>query len=129
MEKIERICEKMKPDVVFYVDRLDNQGREFQDISVINSITKALGEEIWFNAIVVFTHAAVAPPDGRYGQELRNYPNEFVYACCLVDLVEFLSSRVTDGCILMTNAGTLQSNIQLVFRALSRNQAQTQCFT
>jgi hypothetical protein len=65
MNKVAKVHKKLKPDVVFYFDRLDNQGREFQDMAVINSITEALGEEIWYNAIVVLTHAAVAPPDGR----------------------------------------------------------------
>lgn len=41
--------------------------RDFGDLPLLKSITGALGPAMWFNAIVVLTHAAAAPPDNASG--------------------------------------------------------------
>ncbi len=41
--------------------------RDFGDLPLIKAITGALGGAMWFNAIVVLTHAAAAPPDNASG--------------------------------------------------------------
>ena len=41
--------------------------RDFGDLPLLKSITGALGPAMWFNAIVVLTHAASAPPDNASG--------------------------------------------------------------
>ncbi|GFS29628.1 translocon outer complex protein 120 [Actinidia rufa] len=48
-------------------DRLDMQGRDFGDMLLLRTITEIFWPSIWFNAIVVLTHAASAPPEGPNG--------------------------------------------------------------
>ncbi|CAK9162082.1 unnamed protein product [Ilex paraguariensis] len=64
---VKRFIKKTPPDIVLYLDRLDMQSRDFGDMPLLRTITEIFGPSIWFNAIVVLTHAAVAPPEGPNG--------------------------------------------------------------
>lgn len=44
--------------------------RDQSDVPVLRSLTAALGSAMWFNCILVLTHAAAAPPDGSNGVPL-----------------------------------------------------------
>ncbi|KAG1361930.1 putative Translocase of chloroplast, chloroplastic [Cocos nucifera] len=46
------------------------QSRDYEDVPLLRTITDIFGASIWFNAIVVLTHAASAPPDGSNGNPL-----------------------------------------------------------
>ncbi|KAI0510366.1 hypothetical protein KFK09_010967 [Dendrobium nobile] len=70
LSSIKRFTKKCPPDIVLYVDRMDTQTRDFNDLPLLRSITSVLGSSIWFNAIVALTHAASAPPDGPNGSPL-----------------------------------------------------------
>ncbi|MQL90403.1 hypothetical protein Taro_023002 [Colocasia esculenta] len=70
LASIKRYTKKCPPDIVLYVDRLDTQTWDFNDLPLLRSITSVLGSSIWFNAIVALTHAASAPPDGPSGSVL-----------------------------------------------------------
>eukprot|EP00268_Persea_americana_P067714 TRINITY_DN934_c2_g1_i10.p1 TRINITY_DN934_c2_g1~~TRINITY_DN934_c2_g1_i10.p1 ORF type:complete len:849 (-),score=205.60 TRINITY_DN934_c2_g1_i10:944-3244(-) len=67
---IKNFTKKCPPDIVLYVDRLDAQTRDFNDLPLLRSISTTLGPSIWLNAIVALTHAASAPPDGPNGSPL-----------------------------------------------------------
>ncbi|ERN02206.1 translocase of chloroplast 159, chloroplastic [Amborella trichopoda] len=67
---IKKFTKRCPPDIVLYVDRLDTQSRDYNDLPLLRSITSTLGASIWFNAIVALTHAACAPPDGANGAPL-----------------------------------------------------------
>ncbi|XP_057496033.1 translocase of chloroplast 120, chloroplastic-like [Actinidia eriantha] len=67
LHSIKRFIKKTPPDIVLYLDRLDMQGRDFGDMPLLRTITEIFGPSIWFNAIVVLTHAASAPPEGPNG--------------------------------------------------------------
>ena len=41
--------------------------RDQGDIPVLRAITNAVGAALWFNCILVLTHAAAAPPDSSNG--------------------------------------------------------------
>lgn len=58
------------PDIVLYVDRLDSQTRDHNDIPLLKTITTSLGPSIWRSAIVTLTHGASAPPEGSNGLPL-----------------------------------------------------------
>ncbi|KAG7015271.1 Translocase of chloroplast, chloroplastic, partial [Cucurbita argyrosperma subsp. argyrosperma] len=64
---VKRFIKKTPPDIVLYLDRLDMQCRDSSDMPLLRTITEIFGPSIWFNAIVVLTHAASAPPDGPNG--------------------------------------------------------------
>ncbi|KAF5752024.1 translocase of chloroplast [Tripterygium wilfordii] len=67
LNSVKRFIKKNPPDIVLYLDRLDMQSRDFGDMPLLCTITEIFGPSIWFNAIVVLTHAASAPPDGPNG--------------------------------------------------------------
>ncbi|MQM14635.1 hypothetical protein Taro_047572 [Colocasia esculenta] len=70
LASIKKYTKKCPPDIVLYVDRLDTQTWDFNDLPLLRSITSALGSSIWFNATIALTHAASAPPDGPNGSPL-----------------------------------------------------------
>ncbi|XP_076929897.1 translocase of chloroplast 120, chloroplastic-like isoform X2 [Bidens hawaiensis] len=67
LQSVKRFIQKSPPDIVLYLDRLDMQSRDFGDMPLLRTITDIFGQSIWFNAIVVLTHAASAPPEGPNG--------------------------------------------------------------
>uniref|UniRef100_A0A1D1XYP3 Translocase of chloroplast 159, chloroplastic n=1 Tax=Anthurium amnicola TaxID=1678845 RepID=A0A1D1XYP3_9ARAE len=70
LTSIKKYTKKCPPDIVLYVDRLDTQTWDFNDLPLLRSITSILGSSIWFNAIVALTHASSAPPDGPSGSPI-----------------------------------------------------------
>ncbi|PON78509.1 Chloroplast protein import component [Parasponia andersonii] len=71
LSSVKRFTKKCPPDIVLYVDRLDTQSRDLNDLPLLRSITSALGPSIWRSAIVTLTHAASSPPDGPTGTPLN----------------------------------------------------------
>ncbi|MCD7460918.1 hypothetical protein HAX54_044770 [Datura stramonium] len=67
LHSVKRFIKKTPPDIVLYLDRLDMQSRDNGDMPLLRTITEIFGPSIWFNAIVVLTHAASAPPEGPNG--------------------------------------------------------------
>ncbi|KAK8602044.1 hypothetical protein V6N13_058294 [Hibiscus sabdariffa] len=70
LASIQQFIKKCPPDVVVYVDRLDTQTRDLNDLPLLRSITNSLGSSIWKNALIALTHAASAPPEGPSGSPL-----------------------------------------------------------
>ncbi|XP_027345719.1 translocase of chloroplast 159, chloroplastic-like [Abrus precatorius] len=70
LSMVKKLTKKSPPDIVLYVDRLDLQTRDMNDLPMLRSITSALGPSIWRNVIVTLTHGASAPPDGPSGAPL-----------------------------------------------------------
>ncbi|BBN19159.1 hypothetical protein MPTK1_8g08330 [Marchantia polymorpha subsp. ruderalis] len=70
MASVKRFIKKSPPDIVLYFDRLDMQSRDYGDLPLLRTITDTFGAAVWFNAIVVLTHASSAPPDGPNGLPL-----------------------------------------------------------
>ncbi|CAI0445170.1 unnamed protein product [Linum tenue] len=67
LNSVKKFIKNTPPDIVLYLDRLDMQSRDFGDMPLLRTITDIFGPSIWFNAIVVLTHAASAPPEGPNG--------------------------------------------------------------
>lgn len=70
LNSIKKHTKRCPPDIVLYVDRLDTQAWDFNDLPLLRSIATSMGPAIWFNAIVALTHGASAPPDGSTGTPL-----------------------------------------------------------
>ncbi|KAL2510555.1 Translocase of chloroplast [Abeliophyllum distichum] len=70
LSSVKKFTKKSSPDVVLYVDRLDAQTRDLNDLPLLRTVTSSLGPSIWRSAIVTLTHAASAPPDGPSGTPL-----------------------------------------------------------
>ncbi|KAF7145964.1 hypothetical protein RHSIM_Rhsim04G0222800 [Rhododendron simsii] len=67
---IRKLTERFPPDVVLYIDRLDTQTKDLDDLPLLRSITSLLGSSIWDKSIITLTHAASNPPDGTTGLPL-----------------------------------------------------------
>ncbi|XP_074268536.1 translocase of chloroplast 159, chloroplastic-like isoform X2 [Silene latifolia] len=67
LASVKKLTNKYPPDVMFYVDRLDSQTRDLNDLPLLKTITNSLGASIWRNAIITLTHASSAPPDSQSG--------------------------------------------------------------
>ncbi|WOH12992.1 hypothetical protein DCAR_0832501 [Daucus carota subsp. sativus] len=70
LKSIGRFTKKIPPDVVIYVDRLDMQSQDFNDLLLLRSITSSLGPSVWHKTIITLTHAASTPLDGPSGVPL-----------------------------------------------------------
>jgi Toc86/159 family protein import component len=70
LARVKSITKKCPPDIVLYIDRIDTQTRDLNDLPLLRTITSVLGSSIWFNAIVALTHAGLAPPEGPNGSPL-----------------------------------------------------------
>ncbi|XP_010456019.1 PREDICTED: translocase of chloroplast 159, chloroplastic isoform X1 [Camelina sativa] len=70
LSSVKKVMKKCPPDIVLYVDRLDTQTRDLNNLPLLKTVTASLGSSIWKNAIVTLTHAASAPPDGPSGTPL-----------------------------------------------------------
>lgn len=70
MRSVKKYIRNSSPDIVLYFDRLDMQSRDNGDLPLIRTITDVFGTALWFNAIVILTHASSAPPDGPNGVSL-----------------------------------------------------------
>ncbi|MED6106481.1 hypothetical protein PIB30_005114 [Stylosanthes scabra] len=71
LSSIKRHMKKFPPDVILYIDRVDAQSRDLNDLPMLKSITSYLGPSIWQHAILTLTHAAASPLDGPSGSPLR----------------------------------------------------------
>ncbi|XP_050265487.1 translocase of chloroplast 159, chloroplastic [Quercus robur] len=71
LSSVKKLTKNCPPDIVLYVDRLDAQTRDLNDLPLLRSISSSLGSSIWRSAIITLTHAASAPPDGPSGSPLR----------------------------------------------------------
>lgn len=67
---IKKLMKKFSPDVILYIDRLDLQTRDLNDLPLLRSVNNYLGSSIWSKTILTLTHAASAPPEGPSGHVL-----------------------------------------------------------
>ncbi|KAL3626515.1 hypothetical protein CASFOL_030064 [Castilleja foliolosa] len=64
LSSIKKVMQKSPPDFILYVDRLDADFSNLNDLPLMKLITSFLGSSIWKKSILVFTHANLALPDG-----------------------------------------------------------------
>ncbi|KAL8100954.1 translocase of chloroplast 101, chloroplastic-like [Apium graveolens] len=67
LSSVKKITKKTPLDSVLYVDRLDAQTGDLDDLHLLQTIDTSLGSSFLQTAIVTLTHAASAPPEGPYG--------------------------------------------------------------
>ncbi|KAJ1395348.1 P-loop containing nucleoside triphosphate hydrolase [Sesbania bispinosa] len=70
LSSVKRYMKKFPLDVILYIDRVDAQTRDLNDLPILRSITSALSPSIWQDAILTLTHAASTPLDGPSGSPL-----------------------------------------------------------
>mmetsp|Transcript_1681 Transcript_1681/g.5895 ORF Transcript_1681/g.5895 Transcript_1681/m.5895 type:complete len:965 (+) Transcript_1681:133-3027(+) len=69
LKKVKSITRSRPPDIVLYFDRLDvPSSSPAADLPLLKAVTRFFGNAVWFNAIVVLTHGATAPPEQPNGQ-------------------------------------------------------------
>ncbi|CAI8610649.1 unnamed protein product [Vicia faba] len=70
LSSVKRYMKKFPLDVILYVDRVDFQTTDLDDIPILRSITNSLGPSIWQHVILTLTHAVSTPLDGPLGSPL-----------------------------------------------------------
>ncbi|CAN1164437.1 Translocase of chloroplast 159, chloroplastic [Linum perenne] len=70
LASVKKLIKKYPPDVVLYIDRLDDLSSDQTDVTLLSEVTKSLTSSVWENAIVVLTHASSLPPEGPSGLPL-----------------------------------------------------------
>ncbi|KAK2358279.1 translocase of chloroplast 159, chloroplastic [Trifolium repens] len=70
LSSVKRYMKKFPLDVILYVDRVDIQTTDLNDLPILRTITSALGPSIWQHTILTLTHAA-STLDGPSGSPLR----------------------------------------------------------
>ncbi|XP_020241766.1 translocase of chloroplast 159, chloroplastic-like isoform X2 [Asparagus officinalis] len=88
LSSLKKYMKKYPPDVVLYMDRLDIQTRDFNDLPLLRTVTSTLGPSIWSNAIIVLTHASTAPPEGLDGRPLS-------YETCIEERSYVIQQSIT----------------------------------
>uniref|UniRef100_A0A803MPA5 AIG1-type G domain-containing protein n=1 Tax=Chenopodium quinoa TaxID=63459 RepID=A0A803MPA5_CHEQI len=70
LASVKKFTKRYPPDLTLYVDRLDSQTRDLNDLPMLRTISNSLGSSIWRSTILTLTHAACAPPDGPTGTSI-----------------------------------------------------------
>lgn len=70
LSSIKKRMKKSPPDVILYVDRLDTQRGDLNDLPLLRLVNSCLGSSIWRKCVVAFTHGTSVPPDGPNGYPL-----------------------------------------------------------
>ncbi|XP_040377602.1 translocase of chloroplast 101, chloroplastic-like [Oryza brachyantha] len=70
LNSVKKYIKRCPPDVVLYVDRIDTQRQDANNLSLLRCITSVLGP-IWSKTIITLTHSAAAPPEGPSGTPLN----------------------------------------------------------
>ncbi|XP_042508280.1 translocase of chloroplast 90, chloroplastic [Macadamia integrifolia] len=113
MFSVKRFIRKSPPDVVLYFERLDLINMGYSDFPLLKLITDVFGPAIWFNTILVMTHASSALPEGPNGYPVSY--DSFVAQC--TNLVQHYihqavsDSRLDNPVLLVENHPQCRTNI------------------
>ncbi|KAJ8421282.1 hypothetical protein Cgig2_023854 [Carnegiea gigantea] len=81
LASVKKFTKKYPPNVLLYVDRLDSQSRDLNDVPMLKTITNSLGSSIWRSTVVTLTHASCTPPDGFSYEVFVAQRNRVVHHC------------------------------------------------
>ncbi|KAK2412055.1 translocase of chloroplast 159, chloroplastic [Trifolium repens] len=70
LSSVKRYMKKFPLDIILYVDRVDIQTTDLNDLPILQTITSTLGPSIWQHTILTLTHAASTSLDGPSGSPL-----------------------------------------------------------
>lgn len=109
---VKRYVRKSPPDVILYFERLDLINVDYSDFPLLKLIGEVFGPAVWFNTILVMTHASSALPEGPNGYPV-NYES-FVSRCTEV-VQHYIHQAVSDTklenpVILVDNHSRCRSN-------------------
>lgn len=94
MLSIKRYIQKSPPDVVLYLERLDTMSKGYSDFSLLRLITDVFESTIWFNTILVMTHAAAVLPEGPNGITISY---ESYVSSCTDMLQHYIQMAISDA--------------------------------
>ncbi|XP_043703912.1 translocase of chloroplast 90, chloroplastic [Telopea speciosissima] len=113
MLSVKRFIRKSPPDIVLYFERLDLINMGYSDFPLLKLITDVFSPAIWFNTILVMTHASSALPEGPNGYPVSY--DSFVVQC--TNLVQHYihqavsDSRLDNPALLVENHPHCKTNI------------------
>ncbi|XP_050212542.1 translocase of chloroplast 90, chloroplastic isoform X2 [Mercurialis annua] len=94
MLAVKKFIRRSPPDIVLFFERLDLVSMDYSDFPLLKLMTEVFGAAIWFNTILVMTHASSLLPEGPNGYPL-NY--ESYVARCTDILQHYIHQAVSDS--------------------------------
>ncbi|XP_002530763.2 translocase of chloroplast 90, chloroplastic isoform X2 [Ricinus communis] len=94
MLSVKKFISKYPPDIVLFFERLDLVNLGYSDFPLLTLMTEVFGSAIWFNTVLVMTHAAPTLPEGPNGYPV-NYES-YVTRCTDV-LQHYIHQAVSDA--------------------------------
>lgn len=64
---VKKFIRKSPPDIVLFFERLDLINVNYSDFPLLKLLSEVFGNAIWFNTILVMTHASCSLPEGPNG--------------------------------------------------------------
>ncbi|KAL3535917.1 hypothetical protein ACH5RR_004378 [Cinchona calisaya] len=93
LHSVKRFVRKSPPDIILYFERLDFINMGYNDFPLLKLVTEVFSPAIWFNTILVMTHAASSLPEGPNGFPVSY--DSFISHC--TDLVQhYIHQAVSD---------------------------------
>lgn len=94
MLSVKRFIRKSPPDIVLLFERLDLINMGYSDFPLLKLMTEVFGSAIWFNTILVMTHASLNLPEGPSGYPVSY--DSYVNQC--TDLIQhYIHQAVSDS--------------------------------
>ncbi|KAJ0984327.1 hypothetical protein J5N97_002683 [Dioscorea zingiberensis] len=114
MIAVKKFIRKSSPDIVLYCERIDFINRGYSDYPLLKLISDVFGSSIWFNTILVMTHASSPHLEGPDGYPL-NYEGYVGRATKVVQhsIHQAISSTQLENCIaLVENHPLCKTNVK-----------------
>ncbi|XP_031401969.1 translocase of chloroplast 90, chloroplastic isoform X1 [Punica granatum] len=70
MLKVKKYLRRSPPDIVLFFERLDHINANYNENTLLKLMTEVFGNAIWFNTILVMTHASCSLPEGPNGYQV-----------------------------------------------------------
>nr|XP_027068151.1 translocase of chloroplast 90, chloroplastic-like [Coffea arabica]XP_027068152.1 translocase of chloroplast 90, chloroplastic-like [Coffea arabica] len=93
LHSVKQFVRKSPPDIILYFERLDLINMGYSDFPLLKLVTEVFNPAIWFNTILVMTHASSSLPEGPNGYPVSY--GSFISHC--TDLVQhYIHQAVSD---------------------------------
>ncbi|KAJ4845051.1 hypothetical protein Tsubulata_010846 [Turnera subulata] len=91
---VRRFIRKSPPDMVLFLERLDLIDKDYSDFPLLKLMTEVFGSALWFNTILVMTHASSTLPEGPNGYPVSY---ESYVTLCSELMQNFIHQAVSDS--------------------------------
>ncbi|KAK4787088.1 hypothetical protein SAY86_010921 [Trapa natans] len=94
MLQVKRYIKRTPPDIVLFFERLDHLDTDYNEYTLLKLISQVFGNAIWFNTILVMTHASASLPEDPNGYQ---FMYESYVSQCTDMIQESIHHAVSDS--------------------------------